>query len=129
MGSGAAKVRSSKRRVDDGIWHELSLRRNGKDGKVGVDGQWMDYHTLGDSSQLELDSPMYIGGTGPPYLGINWPSSIWTATLRQGFVGCIRDLVLSGKPIDIAAYARQQDSGFVSFLLFVCFSSTNFHFH
>ncbi|XP_062702509.1 neurexin 1 isoform X5 [Aedes albopictus] len=111
LGSGAVKVRASRRRVDDGVWHELSLRRNGRDGKVGVDGQWNDFRTPGDSTQLELDSPMYVGGIGPPYADVVIPPAIWTATLRQGFVGCLRDLVLSGKPVDIAAYARQQDSG------------------
>lgn len=111
LGSGAVKVRASRRRVDDGTWHELTLRRNGREGKVSVDGQWNDFRTPGDATQLELDSPMYIGGTGPSYSGITWPPSIWTATLRQGFIGCLRDLVLSGKPVDIAAYARQQDSG------------------
>lgn len=56
---------------------------------------------------------MYIGGIGPPYAIVNIPAALWTATLRQGFVGCLRDLVLSGKPIDIAAFARQQDSAAV----------------
>ncbi|XP_055525432.1 neurexin-1b isoform X3 [Wyeomyia smithii] len=111
LGSGAVKVRASRRRVDDGVWHELSLRRNGREGKVGVDGQWNDFRTPGDSTQLELDSPMYLGGIGPPYAEVVIPPAIWTATLRQGFVGCLRDLVLTGKPIDIAAFARQQDSG------------------
>lgn len=34
-----------------------------------------------------------------------------TATLKQGFIGCLRDLMLTNKPVDIAAFARQQDSG------------------
>ncbi|CAO1431878.1 unnamed protein product [Diamesa hyperborea] len=113
LGSGAIKVRASRRRVDDGVWHELTLRRSGREGKVGVDGQWNEFKTPGDSTQLELDSPMYIGGIGPPYAAINIPAALWTGTLRQGYVGCLRDLVLSGKPIDIAAYARQQDSASV----------------
>uniref|UniRef100_A0A182SQX2 Laminin G domain-containing protein n=1 Tax=Anopheles maculatus TaxID=74869 RepID=A0A182SQX2_9DIPT len=111
LGSGAVKVRASRRRVDDGVWHELSLRRNGRDGKVGVDGQWNEFRTPGEASQMQLDSPMYIGGIGPPYAEIYIPPAIWTATLRQGFVGCLRDLTLSGKPVDIAHIARQQDSG------------------
>lgn len=105
------KIRASRRRVDDGEWHDLSLRRNGRDGKVAVDAQWNEFRTPGNATILELDSQMYVGGTGPPYTNVNWPPAIWTATLRQGFVGCIRDLALSGKPVDIAAYARQQDSG------------------
>ncbi|XP_037025622.1 neurexin-1-like, partial [Bradysia coprophila] len=113
LGSGAVKLRASRRRVDDGSWHELTLRRSGREGKVSVDGQGNDFRTPGDSTQLELDAPIYIGGTGATYGSVQWPPAIWTATLRQGFVGCLRDLTLSGKPVDIAAYARQQDSGAV----------------
>lgn len=113
LGSGAAKVRVSRRRVDDGTWHDFVLRRNGREGKVAVDSGWNEYRTAGESTQLELDSPMYLGGTGPAYNGINWPPAVWTATLRQGFVGCLRDLNLNAKPVDIAGYARQQDSASV----------------
>lgn len=113
MGSGAAKVRASRKRVDDGIWHELTVRRNGREGKVGVDQQWNDFKVPGDSTQLELDSPLFIGGIGPAYANVNVPPALWTGTLRQGYVGCLRDLVLSGKPVDIAAYARQQDTAAV----------------
>ncbi|XP_055852280.1 neurexin-1a isoform X2 [Episyrphus balteatus] len=113
LGSGAAKVRASRRRVDDGDWHDLILRRNGRDAKVSVDGVWNEFRTPGDATILELDGPMYVGGTGPIYSTTIWPSAIWTATLRQGFVGCLRDLVLTGKAIDIAAFARQQDSASV----------------
>lgn len=113
LGSGAAKVRASRKRVDDGIWHELTVRRNGREGKVGVDQQWNDFKVPGDSTQLELDSPLYIGGIGPSYANVNVPPALWTGTLRQGYVGCLRDLVLSGKPVDIAAYARQQDTAAV----------------
>lgn len=111
LGTGAVKVRASRRRVDDGSWHELILRRTGKECKVSVDGLWNDFRTPGDATQFELDSPIYLGGLGSSYNSMNAPSVVWTATLRQGFIGCIRDLVLTSKPIDIAAYARQQDTG------------------
>ncbi|XP_032595633.1 neurexin-1 isoform X2 [Drosophila grimshawi] len=113
LGSGASKIRASRRRVDDGDWHDLILRRNGRDAKVSVDGVWNDFRTPGDGTILELDGHMYVGGVGPAYNSIAWPAAIWTATLRQGFVGCLRDLVLSGKAIDIAAFARVQDSASV----------------
>ncbi|XP_017967806.2 neurexin-1 isoform X2 [Drosophila navojoa] len=113
LGSGASKVRASRRRVDDGDWHDLILRRNGRDAKVSVDGVWNDFRTPGDGTILELDGHMYVGGVGPAYNSVAWPAAIWTATLRQGFVGCLRDLVLSGKAIDIAAFARVQDSASV----------------
>lgn len=111
MGTGATKVRASRRRVDDGSWHELTLRRTGRECKVSIDSQWNDFRVPGDATTFELDSPIYVGGTGSVYDQIYWSPAIWTATLRQGYIGCLRDLILNGKPVDIAAFARQQDSG------------------
>lgn len=113
LGSGIVKVKASRKRVDDSAWHDFVLRRNLRDGKVTVDGNSNEFRTPGDAVHLELDSPMYIGGTGPSYNGLYLPPAVWTATLRQGFVGCLRDLTLNGKPVDIAGYARQQDSAAV----------------
>lgn len=111
LGSGAVKVRASRRRVDDGGWHELMLRRTGRECKVSIDSQWNDFRTPGDATQFELDSPIYLGGLGSSYNNVNSPPAVWTATLKQGFIGCLRDLMLTNKPVDIAAFARQQDSG------------------
>lgn len=111
LGTGAVKVRASRHRVDDSSWHELVLRRNGRECKVSIDSQWNDFRTPGDATQFELDSPIYLGGIGASYNSLNTPAAVWTATLKQGFIGCLRDLVLNSKPIDIAAYSRQQDSG------------------
>lgn len=66
---------------------------------------------LGDSNQLELDGPMYLGGMSPPFTDIVPPPALWTAVLRQGYVGCLRDFNVNNKPVDIAGFARQQDSG------------------
>lgn len=66
---------------------------------------------LGDSTELDLDGLLYIGGVGAPFAPLTVPAVLWTGTLRQGYVGCLRDLVINGKPVDIAGYAQQQDSG------------------
>ena len=54
---------------------------------------------------------MYIGGVGAPFAPLTVPAVLWTGTLRQGYVGCMRDLVINSQPVDIAGYAQQQDSG------------------
>ena len=66
---------------------------------------------VGDSTQLDLDGLLYIGGVGAPFAPLTVPPVLWTGALRQGYVGCMRDLVINGNPIDIAGYAQQQDSG------------------
>ncbi|XP_041968966.1 neurexin-1 isoform X4 [Aricia agestis] len=113
LGSGGVRVRASRRRVDDSHWHEFLLRRTGRDGRVTVDGANAEFKTPGESNQLELDGQLYVGGLGQEYSAARTPPALWTAALRQGFVGCIRDLVLNGKPQDLTAYARQQDSASV----------------
>ncbi|KAL6444648.1 hypothetical protein ACFW04_002028 [Cataglyphis niger] len=113
LGSGPVKVRSSKTRIDDGVWHDVALRRVERDGRVTVDGNTADFRTPGDSTQLDLDGLLYIGGVGAPFAPLTVPPVLWTGALRQGYVGCMRDLVINGHPVDIAGYAQQQDSGAV----------------
>lgn len=47
LGSGPAKVKGTTRRVDDGSWHELMLKRTGKQGRLTVDGNAADFTTPG----------------------------------------------------------------------------------
>lgn len=48
LGSGPVKVRSSKTRIDDGVWHDVALRRVERDGRVTVDGNTADFRTPGN---------------------------------------------------------------------------------
>ncbi|XP_018360195.1 PREDICTED: neurexin-1 isoform X3 [Trachymyrmex cornetzi] len=113
LGSGSVKVKSSKTRVDDGTWHDVVLRRVEREIRVTVDSNIVEFRTPGDSTQLDLDGLLYIGGVGAPFAPLTVPPVLWTGALRQGYVGCMRDLVINGNPIDIAGYAQQQDSGAV----------------
>ncbi|XP_046600908.1 neurexin-1 isoform X2 [Neodiprion lecontei] len=113
LGSGPIKVRASRRRVDDSAWHDVALRRVERDGRLTVDGVTTEFRTPGDSTQLDLDSLLYIGGVGAPFAPLTIPPVLWSGSLRQGYVGCLRDLVINGNPVDIAGYAQQQDSGAV----------------
>jgi hypothetical protein len=47
LGSGGVRVKATTRRVDDGVWHEATLRRTGKEGRVTVDGTAADFSTPG----------------------------------------------------------------------------------
>ncbi|KAH9630050.1 hypothetical protein HF086_008020 [Spodoptera exigua] len=89
LGSGGVRVRASRRRVDDSHWHDFLLRRSGRDGRVTVDGANAEFKTPGESNQLELDGPLFVGGLGSEYSASRTPPALWTAALRQGFVGCI----------------------------------------
>lgn len=66
------------------------------------------------SNSLELDGNMYVGGLGPPFSEIPIPPGLWTAVLQQGFIGCFKDLIMNNEAVDVASYAREQDSGRVN---------------
>ena len=36
---------------------------------------------------------------------------VWSATLKLGFVGCVRDLLIQGYPVHLGELAQEQDSG------------------
>lgn len=65
----------------------------------------------GDSYTLDLDGSLMVGGLGTVIDNAAIPHGLWSATLKHGYVGCMRDLVVNGNPVDLAAFARQQDSG------------------
>ncbi|XP_054713514.1 neurexin-1-like [Uloborus diversus] len=111
LGSGAVKVKATTRRVDDGQWHIVSLKRNGKSGRVTVDESAVDFITPGNSNQLDLEGPLYVGGVGTSAQGVLIPSELWSGSLRYGYVGCMRDLVINGRAVDIAGVSQKQDSG------------------
>ncbi|CAM1325515.1 NRXN2 (predicted) [Pycnogonum litorale] len=111
LGSGVVKVKATNRRMDDGHWHIVSLRRHNKSGRVSVDDVAADFNTPGNSNQLDLKGDLFLGGVGTRIEAIPIPSEIWSGNLGYGYVGCIRDLVVNRNAVDIADYARKQDSG------------------
>ncbi|XP_047738095.1 neurexin-1 [Hyalella azteca] len=113
LGSGAHKVKVTIRRVDDARWHEISYSRDGREGVVAVDEIVQDFTMPGDSNQLDLGGNLYVGGIGSAETmdGVRVPPELWMGRLKKGYVGCMRDLVLNGHAIDLASYAKKQDSG------------------
>lgn len=69
------------------------------------------YLFLGNSNQLDLEGPLYIGGVGTSAQGVLIPSELWSGSLRYGYVGCMRDLIINGRTVDIAGVSQKQDSG------------------
>lgn len=47
LGAGPTKQRASRKRIDDGAWHEVVFRRKERDARVAVDGFHSDFRTAG----------------------------------------------------------------------------------
>lgn len=47
LGAGPTKLRASRKRIDDGAWHEVVFRRKERDARVSVDGFHSDFKTAG----------------------------------------------------------------------------------
>ena len=43
-----------------------------------------------DSDELNLSGPFFVGGLDYMDPNLSIPTSIWSATLKQGFVGCLK---------------------------------------
>ena len=72
----------------------------------------------GEAYRLQLEGPLFAGGLPTLSMGSTGgallrhpPPILWSAVLKKGFVGCIRDVVINGKDIDVAKIAENQDSG------------------
>ncbi|CAN8000168.1 unnamed protein product, partial [Ixodes hexagonus] len=116
LGSGPVKVRASPKRLHDGHWHQVQVTRSGRSGRLSVDDAGAGYVTPGNSNQLDLEGPLFVGGVGTTAredASSTLPGELWSGALRLGFVGCLRDLVVNGKAVDLASYAQRQDSGAV----------------
>ncbi|XP_076366546.1 neurexin 1-like [Tachypleus tridentatus] len=111
LGSGSVKVKATTRRVDDGHWHRIYLTRKSKSGRVIVDEYSVEFFTQGNSNQLDLEGPLYLGGIGTSPEGKTIPPELWSGKLKYGYVGCMRDLIINDNAVDIALYAQKQDSG------------------
>lgn len=48
------QVKATTRRVDDGQWHSVSLRRAGKSGRVTVDESAVDFITPGNVNSYNI---------------------------------------------------------------------------
>ncbi|VDM71977.1 unnamed protein product [Strongylus vulgaris] len=113
LGSGAVRLQTTARRVADGNgWHSVHLERVGRTGSVIVDSMKTDFSTPGVSSNLIVDDPIYLGWV--PNTTVSYPSTIWSISLRKGFVGCIKNLRVNGISARIATVFEKSNTTGIS---------------
>ncbi|XP_041035813.1 neurexin-1-like isoform X1 [Carcharodon carcharias] len=114
MGSGAIKIRATNKKVNDGEWCHVDFQRDGRSGSISVNSRHFPFVANGESEILDLDSDMYLGGLPDHKLDLLPPPELWTAFLRYGYVGCVRDLFIDGQSRDVRRLAEVQNMGGVS---------------
>ncbi|CAJ0939082.1 unnamed protein product, partial [Mesorhabditis belari] len=112
LGSGHVRLQTTSKRVTDSPsqWHSVLFERVGRTGNVVVDSVKTDFNTPGVSANLIVDDPVYLGAL-PFDLNAKrkFPSSVWSITLRKGFVGCIKNVRFNGISAKISTIFEQQN--------------------
>lgn len=108
LGAGLVKVKASQGLISDGLPHTVSIHHEHGIGSITVDSQIQEFTAPGTDEQLDLEGPLYIGGINLDMSLLSVPSSLWSASLRHGYVGCLQDLIINGEKVDVAELARNQ---------------------
>uniref|UniRef100_A0A915C1T6 Neurexin-1 n=1 Tax=Parascaris univalens TaxID=6257 RepID=A0A915C1T6_PARUN len=114
LGSGHVRLQTTASKVTEGtVWHSVMLERMGRSGTVIVDNVRTDFSTPGVSANLIVDEPIYIGAVPWPAndstpTSFRFPSTVWTANLRQGYVGCLKNVRFNGISANIASVYEEQ---------------------
>ena len=106
LGSGPQKIRVSPDKVNDGLQHRIILEHhNTNAGYIMLDGRREDYIVKGQSTDLNLDGELFVGGLGDGMQQI--PKDLWSGVLGYGYIGCFQDLELNQVKIDLLTPARK----------------------
>ncbi|KAL1493054.1 hypothetical protein ABEB36_011193 [Hypothenemus hampei] len=87
-------IRGTKR-IDDGHWHTIHVRRKKRIGMISVDGERVVRgRSSPGSKSLRTTAKLWIGGT--PSLPPGLPEAYY-----KGFYGCIREFLVHNKPFNL----------------------------
>ena len=78
---------------------------------IHLSSKYINTKSVLDSDSLDLSGSLFVGGVDYLDPALSPPPQIWSAALKRGFVGCLKDLIINGADIDIVAYAHEQNSG------------------
>lgn len=81
-------------RLNDNQWHSILVEKNKKEARLVVDGRYTNENreNADNSFPLYLTSYLVIGAT---------------TEYREGYLGCMRSLVINGVPVELKKYAHQ----------------------
>nr|CAB3264446.1 neurexin-3-like [Phallusia mammillata] len=106
LGSQTARFLSySTNRMYDGKWHHVRIIRMGRKIVFNVDGVKKQHMILGTSTDLDLSSSMTVGGSDFGS-GFQQLRGLFTSPKRQGFVGCIQNMIIDKDIVDLRSLAQ-----------------------
>ncbi|XP_064466119.1 protein slit-like isoform X2 [Ornithodoros turicata] len=93
--------------VPDGEYHTVQLLMEKKNFTMTVDsGVPRTIVNEGPNDYLEVKTPLYIGGL--PQEAATQASRFWHLRNTSSFLGCMKELFVNGKPMDIMNARKQQ---------------------
>ncbi|XP_013408769.1 laminin subunit alpha isoform X2 [Lingula anatina] len=94
-GSGTARLRTSQT-YNDGLWHEVRLKRNRKQGTLIIDGkEEAQGQSTGKAASINVKPPYFMGGISEERAK-KAASNVEDVT--QSFMGCVRSFALNDTP-------------------------------
>ncbi|RWS30064.1 neurexin-4-like protein, partial [Leptotrombidium deliense] len=109
IGSGQQEIKvETAYRINDNNWHSVLLEVNKKEAKLVIDKFPRTKSHSGVVRPLQLSSYLVVGAT---------------VDYHEGFVGCMRALMVNGKSIDLVKKAREQTYGLTEGCVGKCESS------
>ncbi|XP_071495031.1 protocadherin Fat 1-like [Diadema antillarum] len=97
-GSGEATVRLTQKKVNDHMWHKVSVRRDNNHAVLTLDDQYSAEGTApGDNRDLNLQE-ITIGARPPSNRGSH---GRMRRSVEQGFSGCMGGTRLNGEPLPV----------------------------
>ena len=100
------RLRASADIMNNSPWHSVAVTVDGTRGKLTVDSQSVTFTIDSISENPYLGERLYIGGLG---LNISPPPQLWTATLKRGFIGCLQDVMVNSRQVDLSATITEQN--------------------
>lgn len=88
----------NKRRVDDGLWHRVSVSRMRRSAVLVVDDESVKGSSEGEASELNTDGIIYIGGYHHSALPVGLPPPF-----NAKFNGCMRELTVDSEDIPVSS--------------------------
>ncbi|VDN21469.1 unnamed protein product [Gongylonema pulchrum] len=130
LGSGHIRLQTTAVKITEGtVWHSVTLERMGRMGTVIVDNIRTDFSTPGVSANLIVEEPIYLGGVPWPMnesdvVEFRAPSPVWTANLRKGYIGCLKNVRINGISANIASILEDHPENVKEGYFLPIFSST-----